>query len=187
MKVTENFIVSNYAPLRQKAHYILRGVFNFPAYEIELLAEDITINFLYSKSLRDTYSSSKGAVLPFFASYVRKSVQRLRDNMRKYHVVSFEPWMSKTYDSVLSYDIANWLVSLMRCLQNKLWVSRGKRISYSKLFELVVIQALDGDLWGENVNCTVLAKKLGAARLDVSFALTKMREILNAKRVKGII
>lgn len=187
MEVTENFIVLHYVPLKQKAYYILKGIFELPAHEIEVFAEDITTKFFYSNSFKDNYSPLKGEVQPFFSSYVRKSAQRLRDSMRKHYAISFEPWMSESYVPSLPYDFADLLMSFIRCLQDKMWVSRGKKISYGKLFKAIVIQTLSGDTWGDNVNCTLLAKKLGAKKSDVSFALVKMREILNEKRAKGVI
>jgi len=187
MKITEDFIISHYTSLKQKAYYILKGIFELPSTKIEMLAEDVTTKFFYSNSLRDNYSPLKGEVQPFFSSYVRKSAQRLRETMRKHYAVPFEPWMAESYVPTLAYDFTNLLSSFIQCLHGKALMSRGKKISYGKLFKSTVIQILNGDMWGDNINCTLLAKDLGATKSDVSYALAKMRETLNEKRSRGVI
>jgi hypothetical protein len=66
-----DFIVL-YDNLRPKAFQIISGAVKpFSNYEKNLLANDYTIDFLYSKSFRETYDHGCN-IIPFFRSYIRK-------------------------------------------------------------------------------------------------------------------
>lgn len=55
-----------------------RSMSYLPTMRVRETAHDITVDFLFfSHSYRETYDASKGKVMPFFSSYVRKKLRRM--------------------------------------------------------------------------------------------------------------
>lgn len=135
-----------YFSLNEKAFKIVSSQTpSFPFLDPVEVAHDITINFLFfSNSFKNIFDESKGALKPFFASYVRKSFMGIleRARRRNFPLVSITSlqekhktdWELHDNDVEFKYDLLSKIKEIKTLLKGQ----KIKEIDLESLFVFVV-------------------------------------------------
>ena len=188
MTVSSEFIIQNYPRLKSRAISILHFHFSFDPYECESYAEDITTRFLFSRSLSEVYPPEKGELLPFFNSYVQKSVMGIREKLAAKKSYPLYAWTSNaSYVMAFSSELDNWLNSIYRVLRGRVWQCQDKILSLEYLCRIIVAQTISEGLFKRGVNQANLSRVLKISKEHLVVAIRLMRDILYKARRDGII
>jgi len=140
----------------------------------EEIAHDITVDFLYSFSYNFTYDSKKGAVLPFFSSYVKKKLMGFMEKKRR-EAKFFVPILSESEGFFLN-DFFEMSFEMRQFVDHVKYEVKGLTVfgvSLERVWDLILISVLyDGRL-----NCSWFSKELGQSYDRTKTVISQVQRI----------
>lgn len=172
-----------YSPLYHRALEIARRSSSYPPAAVTEIAHDITVDFLYfSRSYSTTFDPTKD-LLPFFASYVRRKLRRVRDAESNY-----QNRISKDERAMRNLPVKDesfeWLEvkSRLEFFYDYLHSWNWKTVNLGRLFLITVqLRLIEGkETYRE------LSKRLNGARFgEIKEAQAEMRRLISEKIAEG--
>ena len=171
-----------YLELNQKAHEIVFGTLRgYYVDSYEAIAHDITVDFLlFSRSFGKTYRSVQGRLLPFFASYVRRKLLGVQEQM----YFSANTFAEKGTVEIDKIGVEDEIMDLMEIslafkdAQTYLVRYFSGKINMGRLFRVCFVAFLQTG----KINHTVMRKRLKCTDGQLKFALAKMRKLLRERK-----
>jgi len=171
-----------YPELNQRAREIVFGSLRgYYLDSYEAIAHDITVDFLlFSRSFKQTYQSSRGGIMPFFSSYVRKKLLKVRDKVIFYNNM-FSKEGTEGLDKLGAEDGVMDLMEISLVFKEaQTYLVRyfcGK-INLGRLFRVCFVAFIQTG----GISHSVMRKRLGCTEGQLKFALAKMRRLLREKK-----
>lgn len=178
-----------YTVLKPHAFEIVSGaVKNVGIPDWQEFSHDITVDFIFfSRSYSETFERTKGDLIPFFRSYVRRKCRRIYDKQnRQRKMMNVDNLRLPSWESLAEdmYDLTQEMKSQVAYLRGRYYLGRfDKAISLQQIY----LANLRSNLFEGRTDHYFIAKRLGLPyktdtdKNRIKIAMKQMRQALRER------